>query len=151
VALVLPHHLDEPRAGTQRVGNVGECGAGVTEEHRAEPANAEGETLRRKGMHLGITLLEMDVVQPLLLAELTGGRHHLGGDVDAHRASEDRGFAGFPRGESGATADVEHVVIGSDIDGRTESLVVTAQLGVIVERPAVLECGHGRTLWSGTS
>ena len=84
-------------------------------------------------MDLGVRLLEGDVGQSLVGAELTGPFEHRRGDVDAQCAPFDGGTGGLARGQSCATADVEHVVAGADAGSGAEVFVVQAQFRVVVE------------------
>src|SRR5262245_48012912 len=107
---VLPDQLDERRTGPQRPRDIRESGDRIGKEHRAEPADAETESLGRKRMRLGIAALEPDVVESLLGAQLTGPVQHGLRNVQAERLAAMRRPRGRPGRLSRAAADVDDPV-----------------------------------------
>lgn len=123
----LPDQLHQARARTEGPPDVGERGAGVGEEHRAEPAGGEREVLRREGMGLGVGLHEADIAEPVRLGLPAGPRQHRTRDVDAERGPRRGGSGGVPGGLPGAAADVEDTVTGPDVEGRPQPPVVAGE------------------------
>ena len=79
---------------------------------------------RRKRVDLGVTQLKPHVPQSLLRASPASNVEQLCRYVDADRASLDRDAGSFTRGLPCTTADIEHAVSSSSIDGSTKVLIM---------------------------
>ncbi len=76
--------------------------------------------------------LEGRIVEALFGGAAAGALDHLLGDVHTQRASRQGGAGGVARGLASPAADVEHTVGRADDDRLAQSLVVPAQLRVVV-------------------
>ena len=113
--------------------DVAERGDGIAEEHRAEPADGQIESLGREPVVLRVGVFERDVVHPLRLGERTGLLDHLLRDVDAERPSIAGEAGGITRGLSRPAADIQHSVFGTDLVGVPQRVVVQTKLGIVVK------------------
>ena len=136
----LPDEQHQAPADAQCTRDVAEGGHGVGEEHRAEPADGEVVVAGGEGVHLGVAVLVCHVVELLGDGEPAGVLEHRRGDVDAEHAPGRRGAGGVARRLPGAAADVENVVTGGDAGSGAKSLVVSAELGVVVDHDAAARC-----------
>src|SRR6266567_1803175 len=122
---------------TRRPADVGERSHRVGEEHRAEPADRQVETLPRKAVDLRVGLLEGDVAYPLRLGELAcplDGRH---GDVDPERTACP-GHARDLTGRLPAPAtDVKDTLTRLDAICPAQDLVVPPQFIVVVNKTSL--------------
>ena len=135
VALVrLPHHHHQPSGRAQRPPDVGERGHGVTEEHRAEPADGQVEALLRKGVDLRVGALEGDVAYPLRLGELAGPLDGGFGDVDPERAAGPRQARGLAGGLPEPASDVQDLLAGLDATCPAQHLIVQPYFGVVANQ-----------------
>jgi hypothetical protein len=107
--LVLPHHPDEPCVWTHRAADGGECGHRISKEHHSEPADAEIEMVRRKGMRLGISAVKSHVPKARPHSAHRGSLDHFGGDVHAEHCPLSRQVRCIPAGLTRAATDVEHM------------------------------------------
>ena len=127
----LPDHHDQAPGRAQRPPDVGECGARVVEEHRAEPADRQVETPRRKAVDLRVGALKADVAKSLRPGEHAGALDCGRGDVDPERTTC-LGHAGSLTGRlPDPTSDVEDVVARLDAPDPAQYRVVQSQFGVI--------------------
>ena len=82
-------------------------------------------------MHLRVTHLVPDVVQPFGRRQLTGALKHALGDVDPDNAARRRGARRLASRQPGSAADVDYLVTGADPIRDAKVLVVRTQLGVV--------------------
>jgi hypothetical protein len=122
----LPDHHHQAPAGAHRPADGGERGAGVVEEHHAEPADRQIEAPRRKAVDLRVGLLEGDVAQVLRLGQPAGALDRGRRDVDPERTARPGRPRGLPGGQPGAAADVQDVVVEPDAGRPAQGLVVMA-------------------------
>ena len=127
----LPDHHHQAPGRAQRPPDVGERGAGIAEEHRAEPADPQVEALGRKAVDLRVGALEGDVADPLSPGELAGTLDGARGDVHAKRAACLGRARGLPGRLPGPASDVEDVVVDLDATRLVQDLVVQPQFGVV--------------------
>src|SRR5262249_2894196 len=152
VALVsLPDHHHQPPGRAQRAADVGECGTGGVEEHRAEPADGQGETFVRKAVDLRVGVLEGDVAEPLGPGEFAGALDGGRGDVDAKCAAGLGRARGLPGRLPGPAADVKDVIVELDATGPAQHLVVPPQFGVVTTAADRGRAGHTFSWPSGTA
>ena len=78
-------------------------------------------------------MFERDVVEPLSLGEQRGPLDHLLRDVDAERPPVAGEAGRITRGLPHSAADVQHLVIGTNLIGAPQRVVVQAKFGVIVD------------------
>src|SRR5262249_44852364 len=133
VLVSLPDHHHQAPGRAQRPADVGECGTGVVEEHRAEPADGQVEALVGKPVDLRVGAFEGDVAEPLGPGEFAGALDGGRGDVDAKCAACLGRARGLPGRLPGPAADVEDVVVELNATGPAQHLVVPPQFGVVAD------------------
>src|SRR5690242_9349847 len=133
----LPDHHHQAPARPQRPPDVGERGHRFREEHRAEPADRQVETLPPQAADLRVGLLEGDVAHPLRLGQLARPLDGGPRDVDPERAAG-RGHARDLAGRLPApAADVEDDLTRLDAIRPSQDLVVPPQLVVVVDETSL--------------
>lgn len=126
--------------GPHGPSEVGERGDRVGEEHHPEPADHDVEARRREGMALGVGLLEGGVVQPVRVGRAAGSVDHRRGDVYPGHPSGHRQARGVTRRLPGTAPDVEHVIVGTNVVGAAQHLVMQPQFCIVVDA-----VNHGHT------
>jgi hypothetical protein len=120
----LPDQEHKASSGTQRPADINKGGNRIGEEHHPKTADAQVEILRGKRMDLRVGHCELDVPQSFFRGACAGHPYQLFGDVHAEHASVYRRAGGFPSGLPGSTADIEHAIPRSDVEGSLKAFVV---------------------------
>lgn len=105
---VLPAGEGQTATGLGRLGQVGEGGDRIVEEHHTEAADDAVEGCRGQRVDLGIALLEARLVEARLRGTAAGHPEHGPGQVEAeHRAIGADPARHFQRHRAVSAADVE--------------------------------------------
>ena len=115
---------DEAAARADGAPDVAERRQGITEEHRAVPADGEVEDPVVEGVHLRVGLHEARVRQVLAFGVPAGELDHVRGQVHAERRPVARAPRGVPGRLPAAAPDVEDVLRRFDRGGGEQVLVV---------------------------
>ena len=146
----LPRHQHEPAARAQALGDVGERGDRVAEEHRAEPAHRDVIAGRLERADLRVGDLEGDVGEVFVPSYLASTRDHDRGQVHAQRRALGRRSGSISGRLSVPASHIEHVFRPRDRcrlhqprmvrpDAEVVALPVPRPVGALVPVP---RCGH---------
>jgi hypothetical protein len=129
----LPHHHHKPAPRTQGVTDARERGNGIGEEHRAESADCNVDRRGRAGMLRRIAAHVVNVAQFGRERKPPRVTKPFLGSVDPEHVPVGRDDRHVTGRLTSPAPDVEHAVAASNIESAAKCLVMTAQLGIVVD------------------